>query len=97
MAKGIGIRFDGGITGYKSTRKGMREMMRSAGMQSVLVSTAEDIAALLNSTQDGHYDVGPYREPVTSAVGAHAFVRTADQVARIEQASWGTLNWAIGG
>lgn len=101
MADGLGIRF-GGINRYKSDRRGMRMMQSSGGMQAVLLATAEDIAMVLNSTQDGHYDVGPYGEGVysthhASPIGAHAFVRTGDQAARLEQHWYDTLNQAIGG
>lgn len=93
---GISIKF-GDLKNYRVNARGVREMMRTHEMQSTLVATAEDIAATLNATNDGTYDVGPYGEGVTSSVGAHAFVRTADIAAQYEQVWYDTLNQAIGG
>lgn len=94
MAKGA-LRFEG-PKGFKANRRGVREMMRSQGMQDTLVSAAYGLADRLNSAYEGRYDVGPIGEPVTSLVGAHAFVRTADRTAMLEQATVDSLGKAVG-
>lgn len=103
MAKvnGITVKF-GDLHGFKLNRRGLADANSTQQMQSHLVGVASGIAAKLNASEDGTYDVGPVGEPVYSnahpyPLGAHAFVRTADQVARIEQASWNTLGNAVGG
>lgn len=101
MARSIGIRF-GEISAIKWKRDGLREMRCTPEMQGTLVGVAEGIAARLNSMSAGVYDVGPYGEGVYGVrhhppMGAHAFVRTADEMARYEQSEYDYLNWALGG
>lgn len=90
----------GAITRFKLNGRGVADMASTPMMQGHLVGVAQKIADRLNATQDGTYDVGPIGEPVYSVshpypIGAHAFVRTKDQVARIEQASFNTLGGAV--
>lgn len=101
MARSIGIRF-GEISAIKWKRDGLREMRCTPEMQGTLVGVAEGIAARLNSMSAGVYDVGPYGEGVYGVrhhppMGAHAFVRTADQHAYDMQEMYDILNSVLGG
>lgn len=92
----------GKISNYKPNRKGIREMMCSPEMQGLLVGHAESIADYLTAAYDGHYEAGPYGEPVTSThhaspIGAHAFVRAEEAIAQAENRKWDVLNRALGG
>lgn len=87
---------------YKSSRKGMREMMCSSGMQGVLVDAAGGIAQHLNTVWDGEYDYGPIGEGVYSThhpspIGAHAFVRSANPIADAEARTYDSINSVLGG
>ena len=93
MAKGVK---------YVPNRNGMREMMRTREMQHLMIGHALTIAERANQIADHSikagvpvYDVGPKGEPVTGVVSAHAFVRTANLAAMIDNAANDTLNDAI--
>lgn len=97
----VSIRFDQ-IHGFKPNRNGLRELRCTREMQGMLVITAEGIAANLNAMAAGVYDAGPYGEGVYGVrhhppEGAHAFVRTRDDMSRYEQSEYDYLNWALGG
>lgn len=85
----------GEIKKLRITKKGMRAMMRQPSMQAGLFGFADEIAQRLNAANDGTYAARPIGEPVTSKVGAHAFVITDDIAARNEQALYDTLNEAL--
>lgn len=92
------------IHGYKRQRggAGMRQMQSSRQMQAHLVGVAESIASILNNYGEGHYEVGPYGEPVYAVrhpypIGAHAFIRTADWDAKQVQAAADLLSMVLGG
>lgn len=76
------------VESFKRKSMGIREMMRSKPMQGVLFGAATALASDLtaHAKKGGEYDAGPSGEPVTSAIGAHAFVRTANYRAMINQA-----------
>lgn len=92
---------------YEPSRKGMREMMKWNEMQDLMIWHANTVATEANyiagdsyggyfdSLGEPIYDVGPEFEPVTGVVSAHAFVRTANLAARIDQAQNDTLNHAL--
>lgn len=92
---------------YEPSRKGMREMMKWHEMQDLMLWHANTVANEANlisgdSYEDFFdwlgeplYDVGPISEPVKGIVSAHAFVRTANLAARIDQAKNDTLNHAL--
>lgn len=85
----------GKIQNLRLKKRGMREMMRQPSMQAGLFGFADEIAQRLNATNDGTYAARPIGEPVTSDVGAHAFVITDDIAARYEQVWYDTLNEAL--
>lgn len=87
----------------------MREMMRTREMQHLMIGHAHAIAERANQIAAGDYDfdtavygggvpvydVGPTNEPVTGVVSAHAFVRTANYSAMVDQAENDTLLEAL--
>lgn len=82
-------------------------MMRSQSMQALMIEHARIIAEEANSIADWpdwdewfgyevpYYDVGPEGEPVTGIVSAHAFVRTGNLAAMVDQSRNDTLNKAL--
>lgn len=76
------------VESFKPKPAGIRQMMRSKQMQGVLFDAADLLASDITATayEGAEYDAGPIGEPVTSAVGAHAFVRSANFRARLNQA-----------
>lgn len=100
----IKVRF-GDIHTYKANKRGMSELRSSDGVQAFIIGEAIDIADALNGSFAGTYEVGPNYfehgmtdfEPVIGArhnppEGAHAFIRTADDVAEREQSMFNVLN-----
>lgn len=86
------------IENFKLKPKGVREFMRSKEMQGALINAALGVARSLNSNSLGAlFTVGPVGEPVTSAIGAHAFVRTENRIAAEWNFQDDVLNRAVGG
>lgn len=77
---------------YKSNIQGMREMMRTKAMQRCMLDHAEPIADAANALEHGRFAATPQHESVTSAIGAHAFVITADMYARHAEKKYDILN-----
>lgn len=99
----IAVKF-GNIHTLKMNNRGMAEMRSHPRVQAYLIDEALDIADAINSVFDGRYEVGPDNfsggrdwEPVMGVrhnppEGAHAFIRTADELAEEEQRMWNVLN-----
>lgn len=91
MAKNLGDSY------FMPNGKGIRAMMKSKEMQSLMFEYAQREADFINSNGDfGSFEARPVGEPVTGIVSAHAFVVTADWHARHSEAEYGVLQRIFG-
>lgn len=90
MAKKIGVE-------YYPNVPGIRSLMRSKHMQGVMIGYAQEIAdaAMAMGSEGAEFTARPANEPVTGIVSAHAFARTENYRAMLDEAYHHTLSKAL--